>query len=76
MRLWRHKTPASQIDATVRRANAKVGADFSTNDHTVWPRPDAVTLQERTIEHQATAVPGNRPITKGQGAVQLLGSQS
>jgi len=33
---------------------------------TVWPRPDAVTLQ-RTIEHQATAVPGNRPITKGQG---------
>jgi len=27
---------------------------FCTGDHTVWPRPDAVTLQERTIEHQAT----------------------
>lgn len=27
-------------------------------DHTVWPQPDAVTLQERTIEHQATAVHG------------------
>jgi hypothetical protein len=26
-----------------------------------------VTLQERTIEHQPTNVPGNRPITKGQG---------
>ena len=36
-------------------------------DHTVWPRPDAVTLQERTIEHYCTNVPGNRPITKGQG---------
>ena len=36
-------------------------------DHTAWPRPDAVTLQERTIEHQATAVYGNRPITIGQG---------
>jgi DDE superfamily endonuclease len=36
-------------------------------DHTVWPRPDALTLQERTIEHQATGVYGNRPITVGQG---------
>ncbi|MFB2919622.1 hypothetical protein, partial [Aerosakkonema funiforme] len=36
-------------------------------DHTNWPRPDAYTLQERTIEHQATAVDGNRPITIGQG---------
>ena len=30
-------------------------------DHTCWQRPEAVTLQERTIEHQCTAVPGNRP---------------
>ncbi|WP_199315149.1 NF041680 family putative transposase [Aerosakkonema funiforme] len=36
-------------------------------DHTNWSRPDAHTLQERTIEHQATAVYGNRPITLGQG---------
>jgi hypothetical protein len=36
-------------------------------DHTIWPRPEAVTLQERTIEHQATTVPGNRPIGLGQG---------
>ena len=36
-------------------------------DHTVWSRPDALTLQERTIEHQATGVYGNRPITVGQG---------
>jgi len=45
----------------------KSGRILIAGDHTVWPRPDAVTLQERTIEHQATAVPGNRPITKGQG---------
>lgn len=36
-------------------------------DHTPWPRPDAVTLQERTIEHQATTIVGNRPITQGEG---------
>lgn len=36
-------------------------------DHTVWPRPEAVTLQERTMEHQATAIAGNRPIAIGQG---------
>lgn len=36
-------------------------------DHTIWPRPEAVTLQERTIEHCCAAVPGNRPIGIGQG---------
>ncbi|WP_269086193.1 transposase [[Phormidium ambiguum] IAM M-71] len=36
-------------------------------DHTSWSRPDASTLQERTIEHQANNVYGNRPITVGQG---------
>jgi hypothetical protein len=36
-------------------------------DHTCWQRPEAVTLQDRTIEHSGTAVPGNRPIALGQG---------
>ena len=36
-------------------------------DHTSWSRPDAVTLQERTIEHRPTNVPGSKPITLGQG---------
>lgn len=36
-------------------------------DRAIWSRPTAVTLQERTIEHQATTVPGNRPIGLGQG---------
>ena len=36
-------------------------------DHTAWSRPDAVTLQERTIEHSSATVPGNKPITIGQG---------
>lgn len=35
-------------------------------DHTIWARPYAVTLQERTYEHQA-AMPGNRPVGVGQG---------
>jgi hypothetical protein len=36
-------------------------------DHTCWQRPEAVTLQDRTVEHSCTAVPGNRPIALGQG---------
>ena len=43
------------------------GRPLLAGDHTVWSRPDAVTLQERTIEHSSTSVPGNRPITIGQG---------
>jgi hypothetical protein len=35
-------------------------------DHTIWARPYAVTLQERTYEHQATLL-GNRPVGVGQG---------
>ncbi|MBD0263238.1 MAG: hypothetical protein ICV78_11080 [Tolypothrix sp. Co-bin9] len=44
-----------------------VGRPLLAGDHTAWSRPDAVTLQERTIEHSSTSVPGNRPITIGQG---------
>jgi hypothetical protein len=36
-------------------------------DHTAWSRPDAPTLQERTIEHSSVTVAGNKPITIGQG---------
>lgn len=36
-------------------------------DHTAWSRPEAVTLQERTVEHYTTGGRGNRPITQGQG---------
>lgn len=35
-------------------------------DHTAWSRPEATTLQERTVEHYTTGG-GNLPITKGQG---------
>jgi hypothetical protein len=35
-------------------------------DHTIWARPYAVTLQERTYEHQAMML-GNRPVGVGQG---------
>jgi hypothetical protein len=36
-------------------------------DHTPNSRPDAVTLKERTIQHQSTSIAGNKPITIGQG---------
>lgn len=36
-------------------------------DHTAWSRPEAVTLQERTVEHYTSGGGGNRPITQGQG---------
>lgn len=41
-------------------------------DHTAWPRLKAWTLRERTVEHQPTAVPGNRPITLGHGYSTLV----
>ena len=36
-------------------------------DHTAWPRPEAVTLKERTIEHHINGGLGAQPITLGQG---------
>jgi hypothetical protein len=36
-------------------------------DHTAWPRPEARTLRDRTIEHQATQIAGNKPIVVGHG---------
>ncbi len=36
-------------------------------DHTTWPRPEAVTLKDRTLEHQPTQIAGNKPIAVGQG---------
>ena len=34
-------------------------------DHTGWPRVEAVTLKDRTIIHQPTSIPGNKPISIG-----------
>lgn len=37
-------------------------------DHTVWARPNAVTLQDRTLEHYCTGgMPANKPIAPGEG---------
>ncbi len=36
-------------------------------DHTAWPRPYAVTLKDRTYEHQAQPMSGSKPVTVGQG---------
>jgi hypothetical protein len=43
------------------------GRPLLAGDHTAWSRPDAVTLQERTIEHSTVTIAGNKPITIGQG---------
>ena len=43
------------------------GRPLLAGDHTAWSRPDAVTLQERTIEHSVATISGNKPITVGQG---------
>ena len=36
-------------------------------DHSGWFRPDAVTLQERTYEHQPSKIGNNKPIGVGLG---------
>ncbi len=36
-------------------------------DHTAWSRLSAVTLKERTYEHQAQPMSGAKPVTVGQG---------
>lgn len=36
-------------------------------DHTGWMRPDAPTLKERTYQHQAGGIPGNRTVSVGLG---------
>jgi hypothetical protein len=36
-------------------------------DHTLWNRPHAPTLKERTYEHQPSAIPGNTPVGIGFG---------
>jgi len=36
-------------------------------DQTAWLRPEARTLRDRTIEHQPTAIAGNKLIAVGQG---------
>jgi len=42
------------------------GVVVVAGDHTAWSRLDAVTLQERTYEHQPQSL-GNKPVTLGQG---------
>lgn len=36
-------------------------------DHTAWSRPNAVTLKDRTYEHQVQPMSGAKPVTVGQG---------
>ncbi|MCG8363241.1 MAG: hypothetical protein MJA27_07920, partial [Pseudanabaenales cyanobacterium] len=40
---------------------------FLAGDHTAWPRPEAVTLKDRTVEHHNNGAFGGKPITVGQG---------
>ena len=40
---------------------------FLAGDHSTWPRPEAVTLKERTVEHHTNGGFGGKPVTLGQG---------
>jgi hypothetical protein len=40
-------------------------------DHTAWPKLWAVTLPERSYQHQPTPLPGRRPVTIGHGYATL-----
>ena len=51
----------------IKQMAQQVGRPLLAGDHTAWPRPDAKTLQERTIEHSTVTIAGNKPITIGQG---------
>ena len=44
-----------------------VGRPLLAGDHTAWPRREAFTLKDRTIEHQPTEIAGNKPIAVGHG---------
>ena len=41
-------------------------------DHTAWSRLSALTLAERTVEHQPTKIADQKPITIGQGYSSLV----
>lgn len=43
------------------------GRIILAGDHTVWSRPDAPTLKERTYEHYTAGGRGGRPVTLGYG---------
>ncbi len=53
------------------RESAEVPYAVCMGDHTAWPRPDARSLCERTVEHQPNRIPGAKPITVGQGYATL-----
>ncbi|MBW4632500.1 MAG: hypothetical protein KME30_11550 [Iphinoe sp. HA4291-MV1] len=54
MRLYSEKIP-------------NLGRIILAGDHTVWSRPDAPTLKERTYEHYTGGGRGGRPVTLGYG---------
>lgn len=54
-----------------RQVNIK-NRPILAGDHTAWPRATAYTLRDRTVEHQPTPVPGNRPITLRHGYNSLV----
>jgi len=48
------------------------GRPVLAGDHTAWSRREAVTLKDRTIEHQPTPIVGNKPMLWGMGSVLSL----
>ncbi len=49
------------------------GRPLLAGDHTAWSRSYAVTLKDRTIEHQPTQIAGNTPVAVGHGFSTIAG---
>lgn len=66
-RLKRQPTTTAEADEAVAQMPTEEQRPLLAGDHTTWSRPEAVTLKDRTIEHQPTAISGNKPIAVGYG---------
>ena len=59
--------PAQELMKHYMSQMPEAALTILVGDHTAWSRPHAVTLQERTYEHQPQPGIGSQPVTVGQG---------
>ena len=61
------KPPRKELMQSYIKQIPHTGQIILAGDHTAWSRLEAVTLKERTYEHQAQPMSGAKPVTVGQG---------
>ena len=59
--------PRSELMRLYTEQIPQTGQIILAGDHTAWSRLEAVTLKDRTYEHQAQPLSGSKPVTVGQG---------